>query len=100
MLADLVSTLSEPPMRQFVRGLLFAICLASSPCGAMADDHFARDPQQPVDRAYTTKIAKYTTQADFNSPLTDYLTASDTVPTPENVLGDVSSAPNMLPYAE
>ncbi|MDT8068269.1 MAG: M14 family zinc carboxypeptidase, partial [Terriglobia bacterium] len=66
----------------------------------MADDHFARDPQQPVDQAYTAKIAKYTTQADFNSPLTDYLPASNTVPTPEKVLGDVAGAPNMLPYAE
>jgi hypothetical protein len=88
-------------MRSSIHGLLFAACLASSPCGsAMADDHFARDPQQPVDQAYTAKIAKYTTQADFNSPLTDYLPASDTVPTPEKVLGDVSGAPNMLPYAE
>jgi hypothetical protein len=87
-------------MRLSIHGLLFAACLATSPCGAMADDHFARDPQQPVDQAYTAKIAKYTTQADFNSPLTDYLSASDAVPTPEKVLGDVSGAPNMLPYAE
>ncbi|MGE5168102.1 MAG: M14 family zinc carboxypeptidase, partial [Deltaproteobacteria bacterium] len=87
-------------MRLSIHGLLLAACLASSPCGAMADDHFSRDPQQPVDQAYTAKIAKYTTQADFNSPLTDYLPASDTVPTPEKVLGDVSGAPNMLPYAE
>jgi hypothetical protein len=88
-------------MRLSIHGLLFAACLASSPCGsAKADDHFARDPQQPVDQAYTAKIAKYTTQADFNSPLTDYLPASNTVPTPENVLGDVAGAPNMLPYAE
>jgi len=30
----------------------------------------------------------------------DYLPASKTVPTPEKVLGDVSGAPDMLPYAE
>ena len=87
-------------MRLFVQGLFVSACLAGSPCGAMADDHFARDPQQPVDQAYTAKIAKYTTQTDFNSPLTDYLPASNTVPTPEIVLGDVAGAPNMLPYAE
>jgi hypothetical protein len=87
-------------MRLSIQGLLFAACLASSPHAATADDHFARDPQQPVDQAYTAKIAKYTTQADFNSPLTDYLPASQTVPTPEKVLGDVAGAPNMLPYAE
>ncbi|HEY3519864.1 MAG TPA: M14 family zinc carboxypeptidase, partial [Rhodanobacteraceae bacterium] len=33
-------------------------------------------------------------------PLTDYLPASSTVPTPEKVLGDIAGAPNMLPYAE
>ncbi|HUA92398.1 MAG TPA: M14 family zinc carboxypeptidase, partial [Terracidiphilus sp.] len=36
----------------------------------------------------------------FISPLVDYLPASKTVPTPEKVLGDVSGAPDMLPYAE
>ena len=33
-------------------------------------------------------------------PLTDYLPASKTVPTPAKVLGDVSGAPGILPYAE
>ena len=61
---------------------------------------YARDPQQPVDQEYTAKIKQYTTEPYFNSPLTDYLPASKTVPTPERVLGDVSGAPNMLPYAE
>ena len=61
---------------------------------------YARDPQQPIDQEYTQKIQQYTTEPRFNSPLTDYLPASKTVPTPEKVLGDVSGAPNMLPYAE
>ncbi|MGC2618319.1 MAG: M14 family zinc carboxypeptidase [Acidobacteriaceae bacterium] len=61
---------------------------------------YARDPQQPIDQDYTAKIKQYTTQPNFNSPLTDYLPASKTVPTPAKVLGDVSGAPNMLPYAE
>lgn len=72
-------------------------------CGtalAAAGNPYARDPDQPVDQAYTAKIAKYTTQPDFNTPLTDYLPASKTVPTPEAVLGDIAGAPNMLPYAE
>ena len=60
----------------------------------------ARDPKQPVDEAYTAKIRKYTTQPFFTSPLVDYLPASKTVPTPEAVLGDVSGAPGILPYAE
>jgi hypothetical protein len=61
---------------------------------------FARDPGQPVDQQYTDQIHKYTTDPSFTSPLVDYLPASKTVPTPAKVLGDVSGAPDMLPYAE
>ena len=62
--------------------------------------NFARDPQQAVDQEYTDHIHKYTTDPSFLSPLVDYLPASKTVPTPAKVLGDVSGAPDMLPYAE
>ena len=61
---------------------------------------YARDAQQPIDQAYTAKIRQYTTEPYFNSPLTDYLPASKTVPTPDKVFGDISGAPNILPYAE
>ena len=62
--------------------------------------NFARDPQQSIDQEYTEHIHKYTTDPTFTSPLVDYLPASKTVPTPAKVLGDVSGAPDMLPYAE
>src|SRR5438445_11558493 len=45
-------------------------------------------------------MKKYTTEPFFTSPLVDYLPASKNVPTPEAVLGDVSGAPGILPYAE
>ncbi len=61
---------------------------------------FAQDPRQPVDEAYTAKIREYTTSPEFLSPLVSYLPSSKNVPTPQKVLGDVSGAPNMLPYAE
>src|SRR3989475_9724133 len=61
---------------------------------------FVRDPKVPLDDAYTKKIKEYTTEPFFNSPLTDYLPASKTVPTPKAVLGDVAGAPGKLPYAE
>jgi Zinc carboxypeptidase len=67
---------------------------------AFADSTYAHDPQQPVDAAYGKKIAEYTTDPQFNSPLTNYLPASSTVPTPAKVLGDISGAPNMLPYSK
>jgi Zinc carboxypeptidase len=60
----------------------------------------ARDPKQPINEPYTAKIKKYTTAPIFTSPLVDYLPASKNVPTPEAILGDVSGAPGILPYAE
>src|SRR5690348_1633812 len=77
-----------------------ALLVACGAVSAQTDTTYARDPQQPIDQAYTARIAKYTTDPSFNSPLTDYLPASPTVPTPEKVLGDIAGAPNMLPYAE
>jgi hypothetical protein len=59
-----------------------------------------RDPGQAVDEEYTKKIKEYTTEAFFNSPLTDYLPASKTVPTPKVVLGDIAGAPGKLPYSK
>src|SRR6202011_1520852 len=56
------------------------------------------EPNQPVDDEYTKKIQEYTTKPFFNSPLTDYLPASTTVPTPKAVLGDIAGAPRILPY--
>ena len=55
--------------------------------------------QQPIDDDYTKKIREYTTETFFNSPWTDYLPASSTVPTPKVVLGDVAGAPQKLPYS-
>jgi|CZKS01.1.fsa_nt_gi hypothetical protein len=57
------------------------------------------EASQPVDDEYTKKIVEYTTEPFFNSPLTDYLPASKTVPTPKAVLGDIAGAPGILPYS-
>src|ERR1039457_4775714 len=58
-----------------------------------------RDASQAVDEEYTRKIREYTTETYFNSPLTDSLPASKTVPTPKVVLGDIAEAPGILPYS-
>jgi hypothetical protein len=77
------------------------LCSAVTHSSAQAlNANYARDPNQPIDQPYTDKILKYTTDKSFVSPLVDYLPASKTVPTPEKLLGDVSGAPDMLPYAE
>jgi hypothetical protein len=76
------------------------LTLAADAQNSTLDNNYARDPNQPIDQAYTDAIHKYTTDPSFISPLVDYLPASKTVPTPQKVLGDVSGAPNILPYAE
>ncbi|HEX6048550.1 MAG TPA: M14 family zinc carboxypeptidase, partial [Gemmatimonadaceae bacterium] len=58
-----------------------------------------RDPNQPIDSAYTAKIKEYTTEPFFLSPLVDYLPASRAVPTPKAVLGDIAGGPTKLPYS-
>ena len=79
---------------------LILLCATSALHSQALNANFARDPQQPVDQQYTDQIHKYTTDPSFTSPLVDYLPASKTVPTPAKVLGDVSGAPDILPYAE
>ena len=86
----------------FLRSLALLLPLALTGSAALGDGETApaRDPKQPVDEAYTAKIHKYTTQPFFSSPLVEYLPASQNVPTPEAVLGDVAGAPGIQPYAE
>jgi len=76
------------------------VALLQSPIAAQQTQPFVRDPKIPIDAEYTAKIKEYTTEPFFNSPLTDYLPASKTVPTPKAVLGDIAGAPGKLPYAE
>src|SRR6185312_16405748 len=63
--------------------VLHNLCVASSlvlvVAPAVADDTYARDPNQPIDQAYTQKIAQYTTDPSFNTALTDYLPHSKEV---------------------
>ena len=87
-------------MSRFVACLLLAGCALPAAAETVAAAGYERDPSQAVDTGYTAKIAEYTTDPSFNSPLTSYLPASKAVPTPAKVLGDVAGAPNMLPYSK
>jgi hypothetical protein len=84
-------------MRATFLAMLFIVTTATLASGQLKP---GRDPNQPIDEEYTRKIAEYTTEKYFNSPLTDYLPKSPNVPTPKAVLGDVAGAPGKLPYAE
>ena len=77
--------------------LLVSLVLATT---LYAQPRPGRSPSQPIDEEYTAKIREYTTEPFFNSPLTDYLPASKTVPTPKAVMGDIAGAPGILPYSQ
>lgn len=80
-------------------GLLVAATAAAQPTATRLPVGLVPDLTQPIDADATARIRRYTTAPDFNSPLTDYLPASATVPAPQIVLGDVAGAPGFLPYS-
>lgn len=84
----------------FLTCIFFASAVLQVSAQSALDATFARDPKQAVDQDYTKKIQQYTTDPQYTSALVNYLPASKTVPTPMKVLGDVSGAPDILPYAE
>src|ERR1700704_4451347 len=86
--------------RSLLNSLAVFLFLTITCTAVSAQTKPGRDANQAVDEDYTRKIREYTTEPFFNSPLTDYLPASPTVPTPKAVLGDVAGAPGKLPYAE
>jgi Zinc carboxypeptidase len=55
---------------------------------------------QTNDEGYTAKIKEYTTEKFFLTELVDHLPASDTVPTPDKVLGYVVGTPDKLTYSK
>ena len=57
-------------------------------------------PKSPLDTAYGTKIAEYTTEKYFMTELVDHLPASDKIPSPEKVLGYAVGTPNKLTYTK
>lgn len=60
----------------------------------------ATAPGSKNDAAYTAKIKEYTTEPDLLTELVDHLPASDTVPSPDKLLGYVIGAPNKLTYTK
>ena len=55
---------------------------------------------QKINEEYTKKIKEYTTEKFFMTELVDHLPASDTVPSPDKVIGYVIGTPNKLTYTK
>jgi Zinc carboxypeptidase len=55
-------------------------------------------PANPLDAAYGAKIKEYTTEKYFLTELVDHLPASNTVPSPEKILGYTVGTPNKLTH--
>ena len=72
------------------RTFLTALALFASPLAA----------QQRMDESYGAKIHEYTTEPFFLTELVDHLPASDTVPSPDKVLGYAIGTPNKLTYTK
>jgi len=53
---------------------------------------------QQIDEEYTAKILEFTTEPFFSTPLVDHVPASETVPTPLDVLGHIAGAADVLTY--
>jgi hypothetical protein len=84
-----------------------AICLSIALTLSAADKKPAKAPApvpaaalQKNDAGYTAKIHEYTTEPFFLTELVDHLPASDSVPTPEKVLGYAIGTPNKLTYTK
>src|SRR5881392_3074424 len=86
-------------LKRFARLLVAGAFVCTIALSTRAQNGYSRDGSQAIDDEYTKKIREYTTETFFNSPLTDYLPSSTTVPTPKAVLGDVAGAPGILPYS-
>jgi hypothetical protein len=84
--------------------VLLALALVALPLSAQKTNKkpapAAAPAPQKNDDAYTAAILKDTTEKFFLTELVDHLPASDTVPTPEKVLGYIAGAPNHLTYSK
>ncbi|HEV7744856.1 MAG TPA: M14 family zinc carboxypeptidase [Pyrinomonadaceae bacterium] len=71
------------------------------PASAHAKVEAPGEPATPAqDNDYSKKIREYTTEKFFLTELVDHLPMSDTVPSPDKVLGYVVGTPNKLTYSK
>ena len=91
---SLLQSLASPPPLMYMLVAVFAGLSTSQ----VTPSQLAG--QQSVDEAYTAKILEFTTEDFFTTPHVDHLPASETVPTPLDVLGHIAGAADVLSYPE
>ncbi len=100
------------PMRRLILSLILLcplVAVAQTPAKTAGKTDRKSAPKAAVaapapapqknDEGYTAKIKEFTTEPFFLTELVDHLPASDTVPTPEKILGHIAGAPNKLTYS-
>jgi len=79
-------------------GVLILACMLAF--GAQSSGAAQTASAQKIDDAYTAKILEYTTEKFFLTELVNHLPASDSVPSPDKVIGYVVGTPNKLTYTK
>src|ERR1017187_7165313 len=87
-------------MRKTAFFLLFALALTAAAQKPAKNPAQATPAPQKNDEAYSAKIKQYTTEPFFLTELVDHLPASDTVPSPDKILGYAIGTPNKLTYTK
>ncbi|MCH7932859.1 MAG: hypothetical protein IIC36_02585 [Gemmatimonadetes bacterium] len=91
-------SLSTPPPLSTVRPLTVVLVLTALTALLASTDRLGA--QQAIDEEYTAQIREFTTEDFFSTPHVDHLPASETVPTPLDVLGHIAGAADVLSYPE
>src|SRR5688500_20214712 len=81
----------------FACALLALVAPASNPS---AQRRSTAGKPQKIDEAYTAKIKEYLQDPRITTELVDHLPASDTVPSPLEILGRVVGTPGDLTYVK
>ena len=97
------SPLAASPLTAVVKAVAttpLAVVLALAILPAFPTPADGLNAQQAIDEEYTARILEFTTEDFFSTPHVDHLPASETVPTPLDVLGHIAGAADVLSYPE
>ena len=91
----------QTPFGCAIARLFFLLCLVGAVAMSLpiAASKQESGGAQRLDEEYTAKIKEFTTEPFFMTKYVNHLPASDTVPTPLDVLGHIAGAADVLSYS-